>query len=73
MYHLGVIRLGKLIMIIRLGNISLQIQKAKNRIQRDRASIRTRYGRDVEEYQSHQFCLRNYKYNYMHIYNTSTY
>ena len=36
---LGVIRLGKLIMIIRIGNISLQIQKAKNRIQHKTSEI----------------------------------
>lgn len=30
--------------------------------------------RDVEEYQSFQFCIRDYKHDdYMHIYNTSKY
>lgn len=36
---LGVIRLGKLIMIIRIGNNSLQIQKTKTRIQHKPSEI----------------------------------
>ena len=35
----GVIRLGKLIMIIRIGNNSLQTQNAKNRIQHKHSEI----------------------------------